>query len=78
VEKVNDEITVKMKLTDAVDLWTMIRDILEEDRKGKDNGRGGFFPAKDVFSFIRCMENLAIPIDDYNSKKEKKKKLTLV
>jgi len=60
-------VDVKLNNMDAITLWTVIRDLVEENKQGWDSGKGGYFPLEDGFKMIRCMERLAIGLDAHRA-----------
>ena len=56
--------TITMNNMDAMELWLFLKDALDEDRRGKDSGRGGFIPIGADFKLLRALSGLAVGLDD--------------
>jgi len=64
-------VNVKLNNIDCLALWTMLRDLIEENKQGLDSGQGGYFGMEDGFRFLRCLENLAIGLDAHREEMAK-------
>ena len=72
-EPVNN-VEIKMNNDDAIELWLFLRDAVEEDRLGKDSGKGGFIPIGADFKLLRCLTEIAVALDNYRADMKKSKK----
>lgn len=71
-------ITIKLSKMEAVFLWGMLQDILNQDSEGKLQGTGGILYPEHVGCGMRVMGELAQEIDRFNAELPAKEKATKV